>query len=96
MQSDEEAPIQSSSTLGIPATIVVDKKAETKEKEDVKPPPSFTKLLSLGKPEFKMLMVAVVLMVVAESTGLLNPILIANAYNALVDPNNTDRMSEIN
>jgi ABC-type multidrug transport system fused ATPase/permease subunit len=49
-------------------------------------PPSFKKLLSLGRPEWAMLVVAVVLMTASEATSLWIPIIIAQAYNALVDP----------
>ncbi|KAI2503529.1 hypothetical protein MHU86_10911 [Fragilaria crotonensis] len=71
-------------------------KEQSEECRDEKPPPSLTKLLSLGKPEFRMLLLAILLMVVAESTGLLNPLFIAQAYDALVNPNNDNRMSDIN
>lgn len=71
-------------------------KEQSEEGRDEKPPPSLTKLLSLGKPEFRMLLLAILLMVIAESTGLLNPLFIAQAYDALVNPNNENRMSDIN
>ena len=84
---EEAAPAKSA-----PETVSVEK--ETKKEE--KPPPPLSKLLGLGKPEFTMLMVALVFMVVAEATGLLNPIFIADAYDALIDPTNDNRMSDIN
>lgn len=60
--------------------------------------PSFYKLLSLAKPEWTMLFAAFILMVGSEATGLYNPLLLADAYNYLVNPSldSSTRMSEIN
>ena len=66
------------------------------------PAPPLAKVLSLGKPEFKMLLLAIFLMIVTESTSLLIPIFLSVAYDVLlmVNTNNANddesRMSEIN
>lgn len=57
--------------------------------------PSLTNLLLLARPEWPGLCFACLLMVVAESAPLLNPLLLADAYDTLVDPNPVDRMKEI-
>lgn len=69
----------------------------TKVEEQQKPVP-FTKLISLAYPERYILFVALVLMIIAEGLGLVIPLLIANAYDALVDLSLTpsQRMSDIN
>jgi len=67
-----------------------------KRSNDVAP---ISKLLSLARPEASMLMLALVLMLFAEAAGLLNPLILAQAYDALIDPALTtasSRMSEIN
>lgn len=46
--------------------------------------PPLSKLLRLAQPEWRMLLMAFLLMIVAEATSLLNPILLANAYDTLV------------
>lgn len=48
--------------------------------------PPLSKLLGLAKPEMCMLMLAFVLMVGAEALTLYNPLLLARAYDVLVDP----------
>ncbi|CAB9526055.1 Cyclolysin secretion/processing ATP-binding protein CyaB [Seminavis robusta] len=60
-------------------------------------PPSLTKIIRMARPEFPALILAVVLMVAAEAIGLVNPIVIARAYDALVDETLTDeeKMAEI-
>lgn len=62
------------------------------------PPVPFSKLIGLAYPERYLLLVALHCMIVAEGLALVNPLVIANAYDALVDPNwtNAQRMSEIN
>jgi len=57
-----------------------------------------SKLLGLARPEASVLFLALVLMLIAEATGLLNPLILAQAYNDLIDPNLTQgqRMSQIN
>ena len=76
------------------------KKKETVEKEDpskASSPPSFTKLLSVARPEWPALALAVLLMIGAEGIGLINPLVIARAYDALVNGglSEDERMSEI-
>lgn len=72
--------------------------SDEKKKEDEIPPPPIGKLLGLGKPEYTMLFVAVALMIVSEAGGLVNPILISDAYDALIDFSltNDERMASIN
>ena len=59
---------------------------------------SLIKFLGLARPESAMLLVSVVLMITSEALGLYNPLLIADAYNDLVDVNlsPSERMSNIN
>lgn len=57
--------------------------------------PSLTNLLLLARPEWPGLCFACLLMVLAESASLVNPLLLADAYDALVDPDATDRMEDI-
>jgi ABC-type multidrug transport system fused ATPase/permease subunit len=65
--------------------------------EQQKPVP-FMKLIGLAYPERFLLLFALVFMIAAEGLGLINPIIIADAYDALVNPTltNPQRMSEIN
>lgn len=62
------------------------------------PPVSLVKFLGLAKPESAMLLVSVMLMISSEALGLYNPLLIADAYNDLVnvDLSPSERMSNIN
>jgi ABC-type multidrug transport system fused ATPase/permease subunit len=59
---------------------------------------SFSKLMSVARPEWPMIFLAFVLMIVAEVGNLINPILLANAYDYLIAINLTppERMSQIN
>ena len=61
-------------------------------------PPSLVTILKTIRPEWPVLFVCLILMVVAEAMGLIIPIVTARAYNALVQDDATDsqRMSEIN
>ena len=61
-------------------------------------PPSLGKLMTLARPEWTLLAVAVFLMIGSEATGLYNPILLADAYDYLVNPtlDTASRQSEIN
>mmetsp|Transcript_9465 Transcript_9465/g.12712 ORF Transcript_9465/g.12712 Transcript_9465/m.12712 type:complete len:658 (+) Transcript_9465:200-2173(+) len=61
--------------------------------------PGLGKLFQLAKPELPMLIVSIVLMIGSEATNMITPLIVANAYDILVDPtieNNDDRLSEIN
>jgi ATP-binding cassette subfamily B protein len=60
--------------------------------------PSLRKLFGMAQPELPVLVVALILMIAAESTGLIIPLIIANAYDVLVDVDIPDyeRMNEIN
>ena len=66
--------------------------------EDQQKPVPLTKLLGLAYPERYMLFFALICMIVAEGLALVNPLVIANAYDALVNPEltNAQRMSDIN
>ena len=57
-----------------------------------------TRLLALAKPEWPIVALAFLLMVASEGLGLYTPLLLANAYNYLVDPTLTtpQRMGYIN
>lgn len=60
--------------------------------------PSLGRLFQLAKPEMGMLLVSFVLMVVSESANMVTPLVVANAYDILVDPafeDDAQRMSEI-
>ena len=59
---------------------------------------SLTKLLCLAKPEWPMLFLAFLIMTGSEAVGLYNPLLVADAYDFLVNPTLTpsERMDEIN
>ena len=75
--------------------------APTKENDDKAPPsapPSLSKLLTMVNKEMPMLFLAVLLMIGAESTNLITPLIIANAYDALVNPllDDDERMDDIN
>mmetsp|Transcript_26160 Transcript_26160/g.40122 ORF Transcript_26160/g.40122 Transcript_26160/m.40122 type:complete len:696 (-) Transcript_26160:1635-3722(-) len=85
--------------------LALDKNSHDESKKDAKEKsinmeakPSIGKLLSLARPEFSVLTVAALFMVIAEATGLINPLVIAQAYDHLVDPDliSSDRMSKIN
>ena len=69
----------------------------TKVEEQQKPVP-FKKLIGLAYPERCILFVALLFMIIAEGLNLIIPLLIANAYDALVnlDLTSSQRMSEIN
>lgn len=78
---------------------VDEKKRETPEdNKDASQVPSISKLMTLARPEWYMLGLAFCIMVGAEGTGLYNPLLVANAYDYLVNPDlsQSDRISEIN
>jgi ABC-type multidrug transport system fused ATPase/permease subunit len=74
--------------------------APTKEIDDDPPsaPPSLIKLLSMINTEMPMLFLAVLLMIGSESTNLITPLIIANAYDSLVNPllDDDERMDDIN
>jgi ATP-binding cassette subfamily B protein len=60
--------------------------------------PSLKRLFQMAGPEMSMLLLAIFLMIVSESTNLILPIIIANAYDTLIDESldGTQRMAEIN
>jgi ABC-type multidrug transport system fused ATPase/permease subunit len=79
-----------------PAHARANELSKNDEKAASSPPPSLAKLLSIGKPEWPVLAVALILMVGAEATGLYNPLVIGKAYNYLVDQSLDNPMKEIN
>lgn len=60
-------------------------------------PPSLCKLLGLARPEAAALAVALFFMVIAEASGLVSPLIVAQAYDALVDTalDSSERMRAI-
>jgi len=62
------------------------------------PPPSLSQFINLGRPEFPMLFIALLLMLTNQFMQLVNPKLLGHAYDALVDPNLNpeDKISKIN
>lgn len=50
-------------------------------------PPSLSKIFAMARPETPMLILGMVLMLLAEATNLILPLIIANAYDALVAEN---------
>ena len=98
---DEEAPPEPA-TLSDSATSSTDTAAKEKDNgadrlSDDRPLPSISKLLYLARPEFPELAFACLLMVGSEATSLITPLVVANAYNTLVDPTvaQQDKMSSI-
>ncbi|KAL7544935.1 hypothetical protein ACHAWF_008307 [Thalassiosira exigua] len=59
--------------------------------------PSLAKLVRLAKPELCMLVLSFFLMIASEAANMITPLLVANAYDLLVDssPPDDERMSEI-
>lgn len=68
------------------------------EEEDKEYLPSYNKLLGLAKRERGMLSFAVILMILSKATNVVNPIILASAYDSLVNPTLTssEKMAEIN
>ena len=61
--------------------------------------PSLWKLFHLAMPEMPMLLLSFILMIGSEATNMITPLIVANAYDVLVDPtitNEGEKMSEIN
>ncbi|GMI34966.1 hypothetical protein TrCOL_g10984 [Triparma columacea] len=68
-------------------TNIEDNVSEASSQEEPPPPtPSMSKLLSMSKPEWMSLFVALLLMAGAEVTGLYAPIVLSDCYNIIVDP----------
>ena len=68
----------------------VEAPSDTPSKPETTPPsPSFSKLLSMSKPEWKALTLALLLMAGAEVTGLYAPLVLSDCYNIIVDPTQT-------
>jgi ATP-binding cassette subfamily B protein len=60
--------------------------------------PSLWRLLKLAKPESIMLFLSFIFTIATEATNLITPLIVANAFDALINPNMTDdeRMDKIN
>lgn len=100
LESNEEAPTETNADSNSDKNNRNKCKNENKTsgnetKEEITP---ISKLLGLARPEASVLGLAVLLMLIAEGAGLLNPLILANAYDDLVNPNlsTNERMSEIN
>lgn len=98
--SDGDDRTNGSTSSSAKSTTAKNKKKNDKEEDDASKassPPSLTKILCVARPEWPALGFAFVLMVGAEGIGLLNPLVIARAYDALVEEDlSTDaRMSQI-
>jgi ATP-binding cassette subfamily B protein len=85
-ENDEETPADSNA-----------KKKEIQDEDSSPPLPPFTKLILLAKPEFPQLFVACIFMIGAEAVGLVSPLILAQAYDTLVDPTipQEDKMPDI-
>jgi len=61
--------------------------------------PSLMRLLKLAMPEMAMLIISFVFVLGSEAANMVTPLIVANAYDALINPtisDNAQRMSEIN
>ena len=60
--------------------------------------PSLVRLLKLAKPEMAMLFLSFIFTIATEATNLITPLIVANAFDALINPDLTDdeRMDKIN
>ena len=63
-----------------------DNVTKTLHSDSPPPSPSISKLLSMSRPEWPSLVIALVLMAGAEVTGLYAPIVLSDCYNIIVDP----------
>ena len=63
-----------------------DSKGSKEEHQLESTPPSFFQFLLLAKPELPLLIFSFVLLILADISNQILPIIIARAYNALVDP----------
>mmetsp|Transcript_8074 Transcript_8074/g.17550 ORF Transcript_8074/g.17550 Transcript_8074/m.17550 type:complete len:660 (-) Transcript_8074:55-2034(-) len=81
---------------GKPDNIVDD--TEKKEKENEVSPPSISRLFQTVKAEQPMLLVGVLLLFAAEATTQVIPLVVAKAYDTVIDPNldASDKMDEVN
>jgi len=76
------------------------KEKSTSQKDDApeSSKPSLVKLFQLAMPEMPMLVISFILMIGSESANMVTPLVVANAYDILVDPTIADdeeRMSQI-
>lgn len=101
MTSDPEDPENPSQQEGkqdtMPDSDAASKKSKT-ENETTGKRPSLGRIFSLAKPEIPMLIISTILMIASEGTNLITPLIVAQAFNLLVDADLKDddlRMSEI-
>ncbi|KAL7536533.1 hypothetical protein ACHAWF_005492 [Thalassiosira exigua] len=74
-------------------------KDDEKEKALASSKPSLWRVFKMAIPEMPMLVASFLLMIGSESTNMITPLVVANAYDVLVDPTITDdaeRMADIN
>jgi ABC-type multidrug transport system fused ATPase/permease subunit len=71
---------------------------DEKQKENNTLPPSAANLFPLGRRELPMIALSLFIQIGEETTGLITPLILAWAYDTLVDPDLSDeeRLSEIN
>lgn len=96
-QEDIEATATTKTHANDEAT--TNSEATKKEADMQSSKPSLGKLFALAKPEIPMMILSSILMVGAEGVNLITPLIVADAYDTLVDPtilNDDDRMAEIN
>jgi ABC-type multidrug transport system fused ATPase/permease subunit len=102
MESNEKPMTGTDGRRGSTATEATTKHREEEQLPPMSVPPSMSKIFKVARPEIPMLVLAMVLMVMSESATLILPIIIANAYDALVnaaDPDEdspSDTMADIN
>lgn len=94
--TDTDIPLKEEKTTSTKAT---SSDAGSKEEHQVEStPPSFFQFLLLAKPELPLLIFSFVLLILADVSNQILPIIIARAYNALVDQSldQSERMYAIN
>jgi len=69
-----------------------------KKKESDAKPPSTLQLLSLAKPEFGGIFIAMVFMVLSEASTLIQPLILADAYDTVIDStiDSSAKMAKVN
>jgi len=94
---DVEAPGPEKETADDDAT--TNSNGSKKESQMASSEPSLRRLFGMAKPEIPMLVFSCIVMVAAEAVNLVSPLIVAEAFDILIDPTLTDedaRMNEIN
>lgn len=97
--NDVEALPEQSGQTNDEATTNSDNDGSKKDPELQSSKPSLGKLFALAQPEMPMLIISGILMVGSEAVNLITPLIVADAYDTLVDPtvvDNDARTNEIN